>query len=403
MLPLVGIATSLLPELIKLIAGDKAGTIATDVAKAVETATGTSDPAEAKQKLAADPAVTSDLQIKLAQIAIDATKAQNAELDQKRQDELAELKARLGDVENARTSLAALATAKSPLAWVAPSVSLATMGGFFAILLILMIVISRHGDDIADNQLINICIGALVAAFSTVVNFWLGSSKGSQDKDVANLKIQTANTAQTNDFIKTQAEQTKVALKAATSGGGGTPSPTSGSAGTDAADNFDQCLAVTLVQEGGFSNDPHDPGGATNFGITIADYKEFKGTDVTPEDVKNMTKEEAVEIYRTKYWNPMRCAEMPKGVDLAVFDFGVNSGNSRSIKFLQQILGVTADGSLGPITMAAVNASDPHGLVQQLCARRLAFLQGLKTFEFFGKGWTRRVNEVEQAAMKMVG
>jgi lysozyme family protein len=124
---------------------------------------------------------------------------------------------------------------------------------------------------------------------------------------------------------------------------------------------------------------------------------------VTADAVKAMKKEDAVEIYCAKYWNPMHCAEMPKGVDLAVFDFGVNSGNSRAIKFLQRVVGVTDDGSLGPITMAALSAADPHFVVQWLCADRLTFLQSLSTFPHFGKGWTRRVQEVEQTALKMIG
>ncbi|MGH6845455.1 MAG: hypothetical protein ACRECU_12205, partial [Methylocella sp.] len=92
MLPLVGIAATLLPGLIKLLADDKGGTIATDVAKAVTAITGTSDPNAAKQKLAQDPAAATELQVKLAQIALDATKAQNDEQDKKRQDELAQVK-----------------------------------------------------------------------------------------------------------------------------------------------------------------------------------------------------------------------------------------------------------------------------------------------------------------------
>ena len=92
MLPLVGIATAILPELIKLLANDKAGAIASDVAKAVQTATGTSDPVAANKKLAEDPAAATDLKVKLAQIAVEATKAQNDEQDKIRQDQLAQLK-----------------------------------------------------------------------------------------------------------------------------------------------------------------------------------------------------------------------------------------------------------------------------------------------------------------------
>jgi hypothetical protein len=403
MLPLVGIATAILPDLIKLIAGDTAGTVAKDVSAAVKTATSTDDPVQAKQKIQADPAVAADLQAKLAQIALDATKAQNAEQAQKRADELTELKNRLADVQAARSNLVDLARLNSPLANVPPKVSYITMIGFFVVLTVLVIdgvLPAGYTSDLSKNQLVNICIGALVAAFSTVINFWLGSSKGSQDKDAANLQLQNAQNQQTADVIKTQAAQTSEALKTAAKVA---TTPSDGKSGAQAADNFNACVTFTLGQEGGFGNDPQDPGHATNFGITIADLKEWRhDPNLTDEDVRNMKKEEAIEIYRTKYWNAMRCADMPKGVDLAVFDFGVNSGNSRAVKFTQRITGVKDDGSIGPVTTAAINAMDPHELVRRLCADRLSFLQGLPTFGHFGNGWTRRVNEVEQTASKMI-
>jgi hypothetical protein len=109
MFPLVAIATSILPDLIKLIAGDKAGTLAGDVANAVQKTTGTADPAAAKQKVDTDPAVSANLQIQLAQIALSATQAQNDELDQQRQNDLNDLKERLDDVQSARTNVLDLA------------------------------------------------------------------------------------------------------------------------------------------------------------------------------------------------------------------------------------------------------------------------------------------------------
>ena len=403
MLPLVAIATSILPDLISLIAGDKAGKVATDAANAVKTATGTSDPAAAKQKIAGDPATATTLQVQLAQIAITAAKAQNAEADQQRQAQLAELKQRLDDVQSARTNLLDLAASKSPIAWVAPSVSFLVMIGFY-VLLGFLIYLMRNNDPFKDNQLINICIGALVAAFSTVVNFWLGSSKGSQDKD----QVQAA---QTTAVLKTQADQTATALStasAATAKAAAATAPAAqGGAGapkTDISTNFTQCLAVVFAEEGGYTNDPNDSGGPTNFGITLADLKEWrKNPDLTAEDVKTMTRAEAQEIYRSEYWNPMQCGDLPNGVDLEVFDFGVNAGVRGAVKTLQTVVGVTADGSIGPITLAATKAGDPHAIIQNFSARRLDFYRGLAKFPVFGAGWTNRTNSVEQAALKMVG
>lgn len=375
--------------------------MATDVANAVKTATGTSDPTAAKQKIASDPATATNLQVQLAQIAVTATKAQSAEADQQRQDQLTELKQRLDDVQSARTNLLNLATSKSPIAWVAPTVSFLVMIGFYALLGILIIFFNNK--DISQNQLINICIGALVAAFSTVVNFWLGSSKGSQDKD----QVQAA---QTTAVLKTQADQTATALQTATAattkaatataaaaqGGAGAPT-------TDNSTNFSQCLSVVLAEEGGYTNDPNDPGGPTNFGITLADLKEWRNDpNLTADDVKNMTKAEAQEIYRSKYWNPTQCGDLPNGIDLEVFDFGVNAGIRTSIRMLQTVVGVTADGSIGPITLSAAKAADPHTVIQSFSARRLDYYRGLAGWAHFGAGWTNRTNSVEQTALKMI-
>ena len=408
MLPLVAIATSLLPDLIKIIAGDKAGTVATDVANAVKTVTGTSDPAAAKQQVAADPTVAANLQIQLAQIAVAATKAQNDAAEAQRQSELDELKQRLGDVQDARTNLLNLAVSNSPVVWVAPTVSFLVMVGFYLILIFLI----WTNNALKDNQLINICIGALVAAFSTVVNFWLGSSKGSQDKD----QVQAA---QTTEILKTQAQQTTTALstataateKAATATVAAASAAAQGGAATGAAvpktdvsTNFTPCLAVVLTEEGGYTNDPNDFGGPTNFGITLGDLKTWRNNNaLTADDVKNMTKAEAQEIYRSEYWNPMQCGDLPNGIDLEVFDFGVNTGVREAVKTLQAVVGVTVDGSIGPITLSAVKATDTHKIIQDFSARRLAYYRSLAKFPIFGAGWTNRTNAVEQAALKMAG
>jgi hypothetical protein len=405
MFPLVAIATSILPDLIKLIAGDKAGTLAGDVANAVQKTTGTADPAAAKQKVDTDPAVSANLQIQLAQIALSATQAQNDELNQQRQNDLNDLKERLDDVQSTRTSVLDLAKDQSPIAWVAPAISFFVMIGFYVLLGTLIFA----NEDLSKNQLINICIGALVAAFSTVVNFWLGSSKGSQDKE----KVQAA---QTSEILKQQAQQTSAAQstasaaieKAATATAAASASKSSAVPAapappqTDASTNFSQCLDLVFREEGGYTNDPQDHGGPTNFGITIADLKEWRGHDVTPEDVKNMTKGEAQEIYRSKYWNPMQCGEIPNGIDLELFDFGVNAGIRTAIKMLQSVIGVTADGSVGPTTLSAAKAANPHTVVQTFSQHRLEYYRSLEGWQHFGAGWTNRTNSVEQAALKMV-
>ena len=164
---------------------------------------------------------------------------------------------------------------------------------------------------------------------------------------------------------------------------------------------YDESLRRLLAHEGGYTNDPADPGGPTNFGITIFDYRKYVKPDATAADVRAMKVDEAKAIYRAKYWDAQRCDELPAGVDYAVFDYGVNSGIGRSKKVLQRIVGVPADGALGAATMQAVAAADAKHTIAELCDERLRFLQSLRTWPVFGKGWGRRVAEVRQVALAM--
>lgn len=167
-------------------------------------------------------------------------------------------------------------------------------------------------------------------------------------------------------------------------------------------DNYDRCLAEVLAQEGGYSNDRGDPGGPTNWGITIYDARMYWKHDATANDVRHMPLDVAKQIYRSKYWDAMSCDDLPAGVDLAVFDYGVNSGIARSAMVLQRECGVADDGRIGPLTLAAAQKQDPSHLVTQICAERLAFLQRLRTWSIFGRGWGRRVSEVKALALSLI-
>jgi lysozyme family protein len=167
------------------------------------------------------------------------------------------------------------------------------------------------------------------------------------------------------------------------------------------ASSFDAALARLLAHEGGYVNHPNDPGGPTNFGITIFDYRKYVKPDADAGDVRAMKLDEAKAIYRAKYWNALRCDELPGGVDYAVFDYGVNSGVSRSAKVLQRALGVPDDGRIGPLTIDAAAKCDARRVVMAVCAERLAFLKSLRTWPTFGRGWGRRVAAVEAAALQM--
>lgn len=167
--------------------------------------------------------------------------------------------------------------------------------------------------------------------------------------------------------------------------------------------NFAKCLDFTLKYEGGFVNNPHDPGGATNMGVTQATLSSYRKKAVSVQDVKNLGLDEASEIYKILYWNHINGDNLPSGVDLAVFDFAVNSGNSRAAHTLQNIIGVTADGQIGPATISAVNSYSATNLAQSICDKRKEFLQSLSTFSVFGRGWIPRVNACASTAIQMEG
>jgi len=168
-----------------------------------------------------------------------------------------------------------------------------------------------------------------------------------------------------------------------------------------AKNTYDEAIRRLLQHEGGYTNHPSDPGGPTNFGITLADYRKYIKASGTAADVRAMTLPQAKAIYKSKYWNAMNCDALPAGVDYAVFDYGVNSGIGRAPKVLQRIVKVDADGQIGPVTIAAVRARDPKAVINAICDERLAFLKALKTWPVFGNGWGRRVSEVRAAALAM--
>jgi lysozyme family protein len=365
--PLIGIAAGVVPDIIKLIAGDSTGQLAEQVGKAVADTVGTTNASDAQTKLAANPAAQNALRQKLAELALDATKAQNADAGQRAQEALA-------NTQSARSGLQALATTNSTIAWTAPTISYLVIGGFF---IFLFVLVSLYWGKPADNQnnfivqIINIAVGALTAAFATVVNFWLGSSAGSQKKDDANLTLQQAQAERANANIKSlqdkitpRPQAAQAPVQAAAYRQAPAPAKPSDQQGSS---RFDACMPFIFKAEGGYSDNPVDPGGPTNFGITLATLR--ADPNLTAEDVKKLARAVAREIYRTAYWNRMQCGALPPGLDLEVFDFGVNSGPAESVKTLQGLVGVTQDGSVGPITLAAVRQFNVGDLIGVLPKR----------------------------------
>jgi lysozyme family protein len=168
-------------------------------------------------------------------------------------------------------------------------------------------------------------------------------------------------------------------------------------------DNFEQCFALVLKNEGGYVDNLKDPGGATNLGCTKAVWEQYVGHAVTKDNIRELGPNDVMPLYKTKYWDTVKGDDLPMGVDYAVFDFAINSGPSRAAKALQTVLNVNADGQIGPATLSALETSNPRDVATRVCEARLAFLQSLSNYANFGKGWSRRVSEVETAAFNMVG
>jgi len=165
--------------------------------------------------------------------------------------------------------------------------------------------------------------------------------------------------------------------------------------------NYDKCLETILHHEGGYVNHPKDPGGETNLGVTKRVYEEFGGT----KDMKDLTVEDVAPIYKTGYWDKVKGDELPSGLDLCVFDFGVNAGPGRAAKYLQKMIGTVVDGGIGPNTLRTLKGYvEENGIdktIKDYQADRQSYYEQLSTFDTFGKGWTRRVNETTELALSI--
>src|SRR3954452_2791796 len=153
-------------------------------------------------------------------------------------------------------------------------------------------------------------------------------------------------------------------------------------------------------------DDPADPGGATNMGITLATYRQWSDNPALgPAQVQAMTERTATAIYRSLYWNPLRADALPAGVDLSVFDMGVNAGIWGSARLLQRALGFTGDqvdGCIGPETLGATAKFSAQALVDDLAERQAAFYRSLAEFSIFGEGWLNRCSARKEAALAMI-
>lgn len=151
--------------------------------------------------------------------------------------------------------------------------------------------------------------------------------------------------------------------------------------------NFDDSFTRLLGHEGGYVSDPRDPGGETNWGVTVAVARQNGYTG----DMKEFPQDQAKAIYRKTYWDAARCDELPDAVRFDVFDGAVNSGVGQSIKWLQRAVGAVDDGVIGEQTLAACRVLAGSMVKARYNGHRLQFMSGLKTWSVFGCGWARRV------------
>lgn len=172
-----------------------------------------------------------------------------------------------------------------------------------------------------------------------------------------------------------------------------------------AKDNFNRCLEIILHHEGGYVNHPKDPGGRTNLGVTQRVYEEWIGHPVSEAIMKGLTVDHVRALYKAKYWAVVKADELPAGLDLCVFDFGVNAGPGRAVRYLQRMVGAVEDGQIGPRTISLVQqyirGVGAVEAVQRYQDARRGYYRKLSTFPTFGRGWLRRVDEVEASAVKM--
>lgn len=178
------------------------------------------------------------------------------------------------------------------------------------------------------------------------------------------------------------------------------------------SEDFRLCFAETLSHEGGFVNHPLDPGGMTNLGVTRKTWAAWTGrkvSEVSEAEMRALTPEKVVTVYHQNYWKAVRADDLPRGVNMMVFDIAVNSGPSRAIRMLQKGINalpgrvkVDTDGRIGPKTIAAAASADSIDLIKAIANTRLWFYIDLSTFRTFGKGWMVRLLDVAVDAGIMV-
>lgn len=148
------------------------------------------------------------------------------------------------------------------------------------------------------------------------------------------------------------------------------------------SDLFNRAFEIVIGHEGGYVDNPADPGGETKYGISHRSYPH--------EDIKGMTLDRAKDLYYNDFWLPLQAFDLPDRIAILLFDMAVNMGKTRAVMVLQRAAGVKDDGLLGPVSRAAIKAKDELELIAEVTVQRIMYYTSLETFGTFGLGWTRR-------------
>lgn len=146
---------------------------------------------------------------------------------------------------------------------------------------------------------------------------------------------------------------------------------------------FETSINRLLGIEGGYVNNPEDPGGETNWGISKRSYPRL--------NIKELTREQAIALYHRDFWTPIGGDSLPEGVGFQLLDFAVNSPLATALRAVQRAVGVADDGHIGPVTVAAIKSTEPHDLIMRFLSVRLVFMTNCKNWPNASRGWARRV------------
>ncbi|MDG4550749.1 MAG: glycosyl hydrolase 108 family protein [Candidatus Contendobacter sp.] len=154
--------------------------------------------------------------------------------------------------------------------------------------------------------------------------------------------------------------------------------------------DFHRCIEIILIEEGGLVNHPRDPGKLTKFGISQRSYPDI--------DITALTREQAIGIYQRDYWEPIHGGSLPVGLDLLLLDTAANMGATTAVLLLQEAVGVTMDGIIGPVTLARARQTMPD-VLREFCALRAWHYEINRNEDVFGKGWFRRLFHMYDTAV----